>query len=435
MFNTGSQAGLEFFVGGLKNYKGLPSEYQLYLTTLSTTDVSYTVEQKSGIITTGTISVNNPAIEILDSDLISLDSSYIHRNKGIRVHSNGPVSLLVVNYRQHTIGDYTAFPYQVLQSSKYRYYAVSIRTSILHTMSEILLVGNGDNTTITITPTASILVPIDIHSASSPMETLLTGSTKVIKLNRFQTFLFGASNSVDLSGTAITSNKPLTVISGHECGNIPFDIGACEHVTEHIPPVATWGKSFLLAPYAGKTSGQFFKLIASETSTTIMHNCNSEVSTLHLAFAGNSKNFSTTNTTFCYLESDKPLLVTQLTPGAGLDNNQLGDPAITLLPPIEQYKREIDFYTPDIVDNDKHYINIVATKQSTMLLDDSVLSLLWNPINNINNEIVGYAAHVTNISIGAHTVTSMDNITLSILVYGFGRAEAYSYTAGRTGII
>ena len=70
-----------------------------------------------------------------------------------------------------------------------------------------------------------------------------------------------------------------------------------------------------------------------------------------------------------------------------------------------------------------------------MLLDDYVLSLLWNPINNINNEIVGYAAHVTNISIGAHTVTSMDNVAFSILVYGFGIAEAYSYTAGRTGEI
>ena len=413
----------------------MPSEYQLYLTTLSTTDVSYTVEQKSGIITTGTISVNNPAMEILDTNLVPLDSSYIHRNKGIRVHSNRPVSLLVVSYQLYTIGEYTAYPYQVLQRSKYRYYAVSIRTSILHTMSEILLVGNEDNTTITITPTASIVVPIDIHSASSPMETLLTGSTKVIKLNRFQTFLFGANNSVDLSGTAITSNKPLTVISGHECGNIPFDVGACDSVSEQIPPVATWGNSFLLAPYAGKTSGQFFKLIASEPSTTIMHNCNSEVSTLHLAFAGNSKNFSTTNTTFCYLESDKPLLVTQLNPGGSFGNNDIGDPAITLLPPIKQYKREIDFYAPDIVDIDKHYINIVATKQSNMLLDGSILSLLWNPINNINNEIVGYAAHVTNISIGAHRITSMDNIAFSILVYGFGRFEAYSYTAGRTGII
>ena len=399
--------------------------------------MSYTVEQKSGIITTGIVSVSNPAIVLLNTSLIPLDSSYTHRNKGIRVHSNGSISLLVVNYLRYYDGDggYTAYPYQVLQNSKYQYYAVSIQSFFYFVSSEILLVGNEDNTTILITPTANISVPIDIHDANSSEETLLAGTTKEIQLDRFQTFLFGASGFADVSGTAITSNKPLTVISGHEYGTIPFDVGNCRPVSEQIPPVGTWGKSFLLTPYASKTSGQFFKLIASEDSTTIMHNCNSEVSTLHLAFAGNSKNFSTTNTTFCYLESDKPLLVTQLNPGGDLDNNGLGDPAITLIPPIEQYKREIDFYTPDFVEIDKHYINIVATKQSIMLLDDSVVSLIWNPINNINNEVVGYAAHVTNISIGAHTVTSIDNVAFSILVYGFGFYEAYSYTAGRTGIM
>ena len=94
------------------------------------------------------------------------------------------------------------------------------------------MVGNEDNTTILITPTANVLVPVDIHVANTPQETLLSGSTKEIQLDRFQTFLFGASNSVDLSGTAITSNKSLTVISGHQCGNIPFDIAFCEHVSE-----------------------------------------------------------------------------------------------------------------------------------------------------------------------------------------------------------
>ena len=275
-----------------------------------------------------------------------------------------------------------------------------------------------------------------MHDANSPQETLFAGSTKEIQLGRFQTFLFGANNSVDLSSTAITSNKPLTVISGHECGNIPFDRYCCEHVSEHVPPVVTWGKSFLLAPYAGKTSGQFYKLIASEDSTTIMHNCNLGVSTLHLAFAGNVKIISTTNTTFCYLESNKPLLVTQMNPAGTLEINDLGDPAISVIPPIEQFKMELDFYTPDIIGNNTHYINIVAIEQGMMLLDGSTLLLTWNTIHDINNEIhvVGYAAHVTDISIGAHTISSINDTAFSVLVYGFGTRKAYSHTPGRTGI-
>ena len=75
-------------------------------------------------------------------------------------------------------------------------------------MSEILLVGNIDNTIITITPTADVVVPIDIHSADSSSETILAQSTKTIKLHRFQTFFFGATG-VDLSDTCIVSNQPL----------------------------------------------------------------------------------------------------------------------------------------------------------------------------------------------------------------------------------
>ena len=62
-----------------------------------------------------------------------------------------------------------------------------------------------------------------------------------------QTFLFGAPGN-DITGTSIVSNKPLTVISGHECGNVPDDVPRCEHITEEIPPTVHWGQQFLLTP-------------------------------------------------------------------------------------------------------------------------------------------------------------------------------------------
>ena len=97
LLKTGSQADLDFYIGVMKNER--IASFQLYITTLLTADVSYTIEQKFGIIATGMVSVSNPAIVFLDSSLISLDSSYTQRNKGVRVHSNGSISLLVVNYQ------------------------------------------------------------------------------------------------------------------------------------------------------------------------------------------------------------------------------------------------------------------------------------------------------------------------------------------------
>ena len=422
---------LDFYVGAMRNAYGQTTSYQLYIATLSQTNVNYTIEQKSGIITSGAVSASSPVIVSLSTSLVSLDSSYIYRNQGIHVHSDGQISLIVVNYRSGSMDIYQAYPHQLFPIFQYQYYAVSIGTYISWSMSEILLVGNIDNTTITITPTANVVVPIDIHSADSSSETVLAGAAKVIKLHRFQTFLFGATG-VDLSGTSIVSNQPLTVVSGHECGNIPYNVHACDHVSDQIPPTVTWGKKFILTPYKDRTAGQLFKIIASENSTTIMHNCDSGVSTMHLAFAGDVDIFYTSYTTYCYLESDKPLLVTQMIPSRNADRIT-GDPSISIIIPIEQYKRDIIFFSnfPKIT---QYYINIIATQQDTMLMDGSVLSLSWNSISNLNNEAVGYAAQVTVTSLGAHVITSANNVTFTVLVYGYARYISYSYTGGIRGI-
>ena len=377
---------LDFYVGAMRNAYGQTTSYQLYIATLSQTNVNYTIEQTSGIITSGTVSISSPAIVSLNISLVSWDSSYMYRNQGIHVHSDGQVSLIVVNYRNLTMGIYQAYPHQLFPIFQYQYYVVSIGTYISIAMSEILLVGNNDNTTITITPTANVVVPIDIHSADSSSETVVAGTTKIIKLHRFQTFLFGATG-VDLSGSSIVSNHPLTVVSGHECGNIPSNVYYCDHVSEQIPPTVTWGKRFILTPYKDRTVGQYFKVIASENSTSVMHNCDYGVSTMHLAFAGDVNIFYTNYTTYCYLESDKPLLVTQMIPGYNADGIT-GDPSISIIFPIEQYKRDIIFFSnfPQIT---QYYINIITTQQDTMLMDGFVLSLSWNSINDLNNEVVG----------------------------------------------
>ena len=415
----------------MRNYRGETTSYQLYIATLSLTNVNYTIEQKSGIITSGTVSIISPAILSLTTSLVSLDNSYMYRNQGIHVHSDGQISLIVVNYRSGSMGIYQAYPHQLFPILQYQYYVVSIGTFISYTMSEILLVGNIDNTTITINPTADVIVPIDIHSANSSSETILAGTTKIIELHRLQTFLFGATE-VDLSGTSIVSNQPLTVVSGHECGNIPSNIKHCDHVSEQIPPTVTWGKRFILTPYKDRTAGQYFKLIASQNALTIMHNCDFGVSTIHLAFAGDVDIIYTNYTTYCYLESDKPLLVTQMIPSRNADGIT-GDPSISIIYPIEQYKRDISFFAnfPQIT---HHYVNIIATQQDIILINGSVLSLSWNSISDLNNEVVGYAAQVNITSLGAHVITSTNNVTFTVLVYGYwSRGSGYTYSAGTTG--
>ena len=418
---------MDFYVGAMKNLNGITLILWFCFTNHLQRTVRYTAEYNSK-----NESFELPAMTSVNKTFsgynVVLNSSYSYRNQGMHIHSDGPTSLFVLNYEFFTIGIYSAYPHQVFPITEYQYYAVSIIAAAVDRISEILLVGNEDNTTITITPTADVVLPIDIHSADSPDETVFAGTTKLIKLNRLQTLLIGAV-LVDLSGTSIVSDKPLTVISGHECSAVPIMFGGCDHVAIQIPPTVTWGKKFILTPHGGRTSGQYFKLIASENTTTVIHNCDSEISTIEFAFAGDVDTIYTNYTTYCYLESDRPLLVTQMMHGRTMEG---GDPAFSTVLPTDRYTREIAFFIQN-TQAYEHYINIIATDQDTMIMNGSVLSLSWKEIRDLNNEVVGYAAQKSINTLGYMMITSANNVTFSILVYGFAQHIGYSYTAGIAG--
>ncbi len=59
-------------------------------------------------------------------------------------------------------------------------------------------------------------------------------------------------NDNDLTGTRITSSKPLSVFSGSDCANVPQGKGGCDHLVEQVPPTVTWwGSKFFVASLEG----------------------------------------------------------------------------------------------------------------------------------------------------------------------------------------
>jgi hypothetical protein len=184
-----------------------------------------------------------------------------------------------------------------------------------------------------------------------------------------QTLLFKAVD--DITGTSISSDKPLTVISGHECGNIPEYVRYCEHLTVQIPPTVEWGKQFLLTPYSKKPI-QYYKIIAMESQTMFNFKCGSTNAVIiSLLNAGNFHTHSTGTNNYCSTVSNKPILVIQLSPGHNL--GYIGDPVITFIPSINQLSETTVFVSPNKFTS--HYINIAATSQDTVLLDGTPLSL------------------------------------------------------------
>ena len=147
--------GREFYVGLFRNYDGLTRSARLIVRSASSTNTSFKVEALN-MTYTGSVTATNPVIIDISNDIVAIDNSYTHRNKGIHVSSTGSedISILVVNYQPGTIGDYLAYPCNNLVLDRYEYFAVSTYTSGL--LSLILLVGCKDATTVTISPLLSI---------------------------------------------------------------------------------------------------------------------------------------------------------------------------------------------------------------------------------------------------------------------------------------
>ena len=401
--------------------------------------VSYKVESSSGLITSGTLPALSSRKIDIDGEEYSVETpAYIYRNKGIHVSTNGEVSLLVISSGSLATGEYSALLYEPLDSvSEYVYFAVSTGSQDFgeSKYGHILLVGNENATSITITPTANINIPINPQLDSS-ITTLDEGNSKTFILNKYETLLITATTvAADLTGTKIVSNKPLSVITGHECGNIPKNTNYCETILQQVPPTVSWGIQFMISPYQSRTS-QFFKIVASESSTSFSYNCGGSIYTGFLSSLGSFTTIETFSTNYCYIEATKKILVTQMSPSAehsgyGQFN---GDPAISVIPPMERYIKTYSFYIPNPADLYSAYLNIITKEKVTFTLNGVTLSPSWNTITDNGGNTVGYGAQLFDeISFTtAYKLTTSADAEFYTLAYAFGIYKAISFPPAGT---
>ena len=400
----------------------------------------YVVETSAGtMIQMGMVSSGTPVVVDIPSnlELQITESNFANREKGIHVYTTGDETIFVIGenfVNPLNYGTFLAYPCITVEGdASYEYYVVSTDDPTDFLRSQFLLVGCEDDTTITVTPTQSISIPQDPQTSTTTSVTVEANAmSDEFTLNQLQTLL--VSSVDDLTGTKIVSNKPLTVISGHECANVPSSEAGCEPLALHVPPLTTWGTKFLLAPFAGRTGVQNFKAISAEAAS-IIYTCGTSsrgaqgVTTLEINTAE-----------YCYVESSQPLLLAQLSTGGSTDAK--GDPAVAMISPIDQYVSEIAFLSLPTSNFPSNYISVTVSAEhynaENIMLDGAAIDCEWQEIRNDQEEIVGYGCSKV-VTSGTnnptqHTVTHAGaNGLLSVLVYGFSAfpARGYAYLAGQ----
>ena len=361
--------------------------------------VPVTVESLRGFTFTGI--VTNDEILTVDIPNTFQVFSSAERDKGLLVTAeNGSITVYGLNYDTFTSDAFLALPCDRLPVETYEYYGL---TYLGNGISQILIVGCEDDSNVQI-------------------------GSETIVLNRMETYLLESND--ELSGTRIVSNRPLSVYPGNWCTGI--GPGACDHITEQVPSTVLWGSNFMSASLAGRISGDIYRMLASQDSTTVTVNCSTftQLMSYNLEVPGSWQEFSTPANSFCSMSSNKPLLVMQF--GLGTTEG-VGDPLMMMITPVEQYSNNYVFdVLPEFMIN---YITIYITPdnffpQDIIVDGDSLENATWTTVYCTDTTICGYITYV-NLTAGQHQLYHKDvTARIGVSAYGFNSYNSYGYPGG-----
>jgi hypothetical protein len=331
-------------------------------------------------------------------------------------------------------------------------------------------------TQVTIVPTSSTLASDD-----GSVGAMTPGETYTYTLEPFQVLnVVTGQDGGDLTGTVITANKPIAVFGGHESSS-SSDLCCTDHLEQQLFPTKSWGKQYLATKsYPRGVEQDYWRILAMEDQTTITFNPPS-IESMHIIGRGQWFEISTTQD--FEIIADKPITVAQVLassaeittapmgmpcsfdsecdvqagyscltidlvgntachpafcfgptdsscPGGhsctcyGLNCAcyPVGDPAMILTPPVEQFRKDYVFLSPDAYLLD--FVNIIAPIGTAVTLDG--VTLPSANFKAIGATGFGVARHM--VSDGVHTIVATNPV--GVIAYGYDKDVSYGYTAG-----
>lgn len=174
----------------------------------------------------------------------------------------------------------------------------------------------------------------------------------------------------DLTGSKIVATKPVSVVTGNMCNNIPDGNQWCDFTVEMDLPTFTWGLDYHVPKVPGRRRPPLIRVFAKEGSTDIYRNGNHIG---HVKESGGVKGRGWQEFRLhpfdwelqsAVISGNKPIGVTFYNPGVQEDGYPLpnSDPFVMAMTPYQQYQTEITFATPGIrgaQNFSENYVNLV----------------------------------------------------------------------------
>ena len=244
----------------------------------------------------------------------------------------------------------------------------------------------------------------------------------------------------DLTGTHIQADLPITLFGGHQCANVILGVDRCDHIESVMLPVEAWGTNYVGTKFSPRADSlliepDIFRVIAAEDDTRIQ--TDPPLEGVHDTYldAGEWKQFAVRQD--FEIAADGPIQLVQYMVGAnwmgiprechggGSGNHPtgIGDPAMAIAVPIEQFRDHYIVHTPE--DYERDYLNvIVPIGRDVKLNGETIPASSWEVVGQMNR----FEVATLSVGPGFHTLTSDE--PFGVVSYGYDCRVSYAYPGG-----
>jgi hypothetical protein len=246
----------------------------------------------------------------------------------------------------------------------------------------------------------------------------------------------GSGRDYDFSGSLLSADKPVQVITGVPCIDFPLDVIACDHVEETVFPSQTLGKHYVVTtptgPKANKV-GHVVRLYGNVDGTTLTYKpsqppgCPSTLSAGEVVDCGEllSSDFEVKGT--------HEFGIAMFMIGASKadpdfnGNSQAvlqGDPSQTFAVTVEQYRLNYVFLAPN--DYKTNFVDVIAPAGTKVDLDSTEVTSKLTPIAG-TDFLIG-RLQLVNAGDGVHVLKADKPVGIQVL--GYGDYTTYMFPGG-----
>ena len=234
------------------------------------------------------------------------------------VEADDPISGLTLNRAPFTTDMTTLLDVDGLGTE----YTVLAAPGVFGEGSQMSVTATEDNTVVTI----QSALALDGKPANTPFQ---------VTLDAGQSVFYESGGGLDLSGTSVSSTRPVAVFAGAECTQVPTGTVACDHLISQQFSEDNFDTEFRISDnFGGGVQGDLLRITTATDGTEVFFNGVSQGSINAgevLVIDGVTEGLVT---------SSEPITVGQFVRGQG-GTRTTGDPAFAIIPSVDQ---ELDSY-------------------------------------------------------------------------------------------